>query len=89
VALLASARRQTGDELARHRINTLRRRIVELEEGDITPRQIKDEVLWMCPDCQRVMLGLPALDRTEIERRLEEQARRLERALANAARRAG
>jgi heterodisulfide reductase subunit C len=75
--------------MLRDRIATLRRRVQELEDGEITPRQLKDEMLWLCVDCQRIMTDLPRLDREEIARRVREQARLLERKRAALARRAG
>jgi uncharacterized Zn finger protein (UPF0148 family) len=89
VALLRSQQRRSGAEVLRRRIATLRERAEDLEEGEIAPRQLKDDVLWMCPDCQRVMTDLPRLDRQEIQRRINEQARQLERKLAVLTRRAG
>jgi hypothetical protein len=69
------------------RIATLARRVDELEQGDLTPRQIKDDTLWLCADCQRLMTDQAALDRQEIQRRIREHIRQLEQRLA-AARRA-
>ena len=89
VSLLRSKERRTEAEILQERIATLRERAEELEQGEITPRQLKDDVLWLCPDCQRLMTDLPRLDREEIQRRIHEQARVLERKLANFTRRAG
>jgi uncharacterized Zn finger protein (UPF0148 family) len=89
VALLRSAPRRSTEDALRRRIATLRQRIRDLEDGEITPRQLKEDVLWMCPDCQRLMTDLPALDRMEIERRMDEQARQLEQRLTKLERRAG
>jgi hypothetical protein len=89
VSLLRSKERRTEAEILQERIATLRERTEELERGEITPRQLKDDVLWLCPDCQRLMTDLPRLDREEIQRRIHEQARALERKLANLTRRAG
>jgi len=88
VALLRSQQGRSKAEVLRERIATLRERAEDLEEGKITPRQLTDDVLWMCPDCQRVMTDLPPLDRQEIQRRIHEQARQLERTLAVLTRRA-
>jgi len=63
------------------RIVTLSRRVSELERGDLTPRRIKDETLWLCAECQRLMTDRMALDRAEIQRRIREQVRQLERRL--------
>ena len=89
VALLRSQSRRSEAEILRERIATLRERVEDLEEGEVTPRQLADDVLWMCPDCQRVMTDLPRLDRREIQRRIQEQARQLERTLAVSRKRAG
>ena len=89
VALLRSQQGRSKAEVLRERIATLRERAEDLEGGEITPRQLKDDVLWMCPDCQRVMTDLPRLDRQEIQRRIHEQARQLERTLAVLTRRTG
>ena len=62
----------------RDRIATLQQRADDLEHGDVTPWQLKDELLWLCADCQRVMTDLAQLDRQEIQRRIHEQARQLE-----------
>jgi hypothetical protein len=88
VSLLRSKERRTEAETLRERIATLRERVDELEQGEITSRQLKDDVLWLCADCQRLMTDLPRLDREEIQRRIHEQARALERNLANLTRRA-
>ena len=89
VALLRSQQQRSEAEILRQRIATLRERAEDLEEGEITPHQLKDDVLWMCPDCQRVMTDLPRLDRQEIQRRIHEQAQQLERTLAGLTRRTG
>ena len=59
------------------RIVTLTRRIAELEHGELTPREIKDETLWLCAECQRLMTDA-ALDGPEIQRRIREHVRQLE-----------
>src|SRR5205814_9384105 len=82
VALLRSKTRHGPAEVLRRRIATLHRRAEALDEGEITPRELKDDVLWLCPDCQRIMTDLPRLDRDEIQRRIHERARQLERTLA-------
>jgi hypothetical protein len=89
VSLLHSKERRTEAEILQERIATLRERSEELGQGEVTPRQLKDDVLWLCADCQRLMTDLPRLDREEIQRRIHEQARALERKLANLTRRAG
>jgi transcription initiation factor IIE alpha subunit len=89
VALLRSTTSRPETDRLRDRIATLRQRADDLEQGDVTPRQLRDELLWMCPDCQRVMTGLARLDRREIQRRIHEQVRQLERRRARLARRTG
>ena len=79
VALLRAQPARAETEILRDRIATLRQRADELEQGDVTPRQIKDDLLWMCAECQRVMADLAGLDQAEIQRRIHEQARQLER----------
>jgi hypothetical protein len=88
VALIRSRTPHGEADILRDRIATLRQRAEDLEQGDITPRQLKDELLWMCADCQRVMTDLPALDRPEIQRRIHEEARQLEHRRARHARHA-
>ena len=80
VALLRRADPRAPKEILRARIETLRRRAAALAEGDITPRQIKDDALWMCPSCQRLMVELRPLDRQEMQRRIHEEVQRLARA---------
>ena len=89
VALLRSKERRDEAAILRERIATLRQRAEELDEGAITPQELKDDILWLCPDCQRIMTDLPRLDRDEIQRRIQERARQLERTLATRTRRAG
>jgi hypothetical protein len=84
-----SAMKTDEPTVLRDRVATLARRIDELEVGDLTPRQIKDDTLWLCAECQRLMTDQAALDRPEIQRRIREHLRRLEGRLATARRRAG
>jgi ribosomal protein L37AE/L43A len=77
-----SAARTDTPTVMRDRIATLTRRIDELEQGDLTPRHIKDETLWLCADCQRLMTDQAALDRQEIQRRIRDHIRQLEARLA-------
>ena len=79
MALLRRADTRTRKEILRARIGTLRRRAEELGGGDITPRRLKDDALWMCASCQRLIVELPA-DGQELQRRIQEEVRRLERA---------
>ena len=89
VALLRSREPRSDADRLRDRVAILRERAHELDEGEITPQQLKDEMLWLCPDCQRIMTDLPRLDRRELMRRIAELARQLERTRAVRARRAG
>jgi transcription initiation factor IIE alpha subunit len=89
VTLVRSTTSRPETDSLRDRIATLRQRADDLEQGDLTPRQLKDELLWMCADCQRVMTDLSRLDRQEIQRRIHEQVRQLERRRARRVRRAG
>jgi len=66
----------------------LRRRATDLDEGELTPRALKDEFLWMCPDCRPLTVGLGA-ERGELQRRIHEHVGHLERTIAVLARRAG
>jgi transcription initiation factor IIE alpha subunit len=89
VSLLRARERRTEAEMLRKRVATLRARIEDLESGKITSRHLKQEVLWLCPDCQRIMTDLPRLDTQELQQRIHARLRQLERKLANLTRRAG
>ena len=84
VALLRSPERRSVMERLKARIATLRERAAQLERGDITPRVLKDNALWMCAGCQGIMVGVPRLDGREVQRRIHEQVRELERRVARA-----
>lgn len=88
VALLRPDAPPGEAETLHERIEALRQRAGELEHGDVTPPQLKDELLWMCADCQRVMADLPGPDREEIQRRINDEVRRLERRREGLTRRA-
>jgi hypothetical protein len=88
VALLRGPKRRSENELLRERVVTLRNRADQLEHGAISPRKLKDEALWMCAACQRIMVGISPLGRQEIQRRIHDEARRLERRRGTAASRA-
>ena len=79
VALLRRPPRRPATERDRDRITTLRARAAALGAGDLTPRRLKDDALWMCASCQRIMIGGSPLDRQEIQRRIHDEVRRLER----------
>lgn len=79
VALLRRPDHRDARQLLQDRIATLHQRADELEGVEVTPRQLKDEALWMCASCQRIMADLRQLDRQEIQRRIHEEVRRLER----------
>ena len=63
MALLRRADHRAPNEVLRARIATLRARADELAEGELTPRQLQDDALWMCASCQRLMVQLQPLDR--------------------------
>ena len=88
-ALLSSQAPRPEADLLGDRVATLRQRAEDLDQGDVTPRQLKDELLWMCADCQKLLTDLPALDGQEIQRRMQEQIRHLERRRTRLGRRAG
>jgi hypothetical protein len=79
VALLRRPPQRPAIERARARITTLLARAEALRAGALTPRRLKDDALWMCGSCQRIMVGGPPLDRQEIQRRIHDEVRRLER----------
>ena len=83
-----SAARTDAATALRERVATLTRRVDELERGALTPRDIKDDTLWLCAECQRLMTDRTALDRQEIQRRIRDHVRELEGGLAAARRRA-
>ena len=89
VALRGTKNSPSEPDALSRRIETLRQRGDDLEQGEVTPRQLKDDVLWMCADCQRVMTDLPALDRAEIQRRIHDLVGQLERRRETITRRAG
>jgi hypothetical protein len=79
VALLRRPEARGQTELLRDRIVTLRERAVALRGRELTPRRVKDEALWMCPSCQRLITTLDTLDERTLGRRIDEEVRRLER----------
>jgi hypothetical protein len=79
VALLRRPTRRPAIERERARITTLRERAAAVRAGALTPRRLKDDALWMCAPCQRIMVGGSPLDRQEIQRRIHDEVRRLER----------
>ena len=89
MALLGTKSRPGEVDALSQRIETLCQRTDDLEQGEITPRQLKDDVLWMCAECQRMMAELATLDRAEIQRRIHDLVGQLERRRETIARRAG
>jgi hypothetical protein len=79
VALLRRPHHRPERERERDRITTLRARADAVRAGRLTPRRLKDESLWMCASCQPIMVGGAPLDRHEIQRRIHDEVRRLER----------
>jgi hypothetical protein len=86
VALLRRPEGRSEDERLRARITTLRDRAAQLARGDITPRSLKDEVLWMCAGCRHLIAGTPHVDGPEVQQRIHEEVRTLERRRTLAAR---
>ena len=84
VALLRHPEFRSDKDRLRARIATLRKRAGQLERGAITPRMLKDDALWMCAACQGIMVGGPRLDGREVQRRIYEEVRQLERQRARA-----
>ena len=79
VALLRRPTQRPAIERDRDRITTLRARAEALRAGKLTPRRLKDDALWMCGSCQRIMIGRSPPDRQEMQRRIQDEVRRLER----------
>jgi hypothetical protein len=77
VALIRRPERRSYAEVFRARIATLRERAAQLARGDITPRALKDDALWMCAGCQGIMVGGPRLDGLEVQRRIHEEVRQM------------
>jgi hypothetical protein len=80
VALLRRADARGPQAALRERIATLRRRADELASGILTPRKLIDDALWTCTSCQRIIVDSRRLDGEEMRRRIQHEARRLERA---------
>ena len=80
VALLRRTETRAPKDVMRARIETLRQRADELERGDVTPRRLKDDALWTCPSCRRLMAGMRRIGPQEMRRRIHDEVRRLERA---------
>ena len=80
VALLRRPESRGHSELQRDRIVTLQERAAAVERGDLTPRELKNEALWMCPTCQPLMTTVDKLEGPELQRRIDEEVRRLARA---------
>ena len=78
VALLRRAEDRAGKDVST-RITTLRKRANALERGKLTPRALKDQALWMCAACRHLLIGRPVLDPQEIQRRIHDEVRKLER----------
>lgn len=78
VALLRHPDRRSETEQLGARIATLRKRAAQLERGEVTPRMLKDNALWLCA------AGTPRLDGREVRRRIHEEVRELERRGARA-----
>jgi hypothetical protein len=79
VAFLRRQEPRPESDRRRARITMLRAQAEALQTGGLTPRRLKDEVLWMCASCRHIMAADSALDRDEIRRRIHDEVRRLER----------
>lgn len=79
MALLRHADSRAPKQILRERIASLRRRAEELVTGELTPRHLKDDALWMCPACRPIMADVQPLAPREMQRRIHEEVRRLER----------
>ena len=79
VALLRRPEDRKPGEIMRDRIAALQQRARDVGEGRVTPRHLKDEALWMCHDCQRVLVHLHQLEQHEVQRRIQQEVQRLER----------
>ena len=80
VALLRRADARTSKDIVRARVETLRECAEALKRGEVTPRRLKDEALWMCARCQPLLRDVQPLDPREMQRRIQQEVRRLERA---------
>ena len=78
VALLRRADTRSAKEIVDARVETLRRRADELGRGAITPRRLKDDLLWACASCRPLMADMRQIDPQEMRRRIHEEVRRLE-----------
>jgi hypothetical protein len=79
VALLRRPHQRPAIDRERERITTLRERAEAIRAGTLTPRRLKDDALWMCASCQRIMVGGSPLEGPEIRRRIHDEVRRLAR----------
>lgn len=77
VALIRRRESRSYREIIHARIAMLRERAAQLARGDITPRSLKDDALWMCAGCQGIMVGGPRLDGPEVQRRIHEEVRQM------------
>jgi hypothetical protein len=75
--------------VVRAQIGGLERRLDDMANGLVTPRQVKDEMLWMCPMCQRIVGDVSGGDSGELEQRIRDDIQRLNRRLARLEQRAG
>jgi hypothetical protein len=73
----------------RAQIDGLERRLDDMANGLVTPRQVKDEMLWLCPMCQRIVGDVSGGDRGELEQLIRNDIQRLNRRLARLEQRAG
>jgi hypothetical protein len=91
-AVMTGAQRATDADnpaLLRAQIAGLERRVDDIEHGDVSLRQVKDESLWMCPMCQRIVSDVIADDGAALEQRIRGEIQQLARRLERLERRAG
>jgi hypothetical protein len=74
--------------VVRGQIESLERRVDDISNGVVTPRQVKDEMLWMCPICQRIAGDVSGRDSGELEQRIRDDIQRLDHRLGQLHRRA-
>lgn len=77
----ARERPMADDPQEIHRqIDTLQRRLQEVERGELRPEQVRQQMPMMCPMCQDMMGGTASMsvEREDVSRRIDDQIRRLD-----------
>lgn len=72
----------------RAKIAGLEERLGDLQDGIVTPREMKDRSLWMCAVCQAIMGDVPGAKLDELDRRIRDEIGRLGQRLELGKRRA-